>query len=249
MREILYGLKLSFSYFSILPVKFKKILQSKKINASFLFFIPFVGAVLAVLASFSFLFLKTFMPTLYSAIFSASLYFFIYGFLHLEAVIDTIDALFAYHSQKDAYQIMKEPTVGAMGVIFIILFLILKIALISYLFINNLFLEFVTASLLSRLSIIIPIKYFSIHKKSFLANSLKKALSNKLFIDMILLYTIFAFVFVKTKLFAPFLLALFSVWFLSSYLYKKFGFINGDILGFIIEMCEFVLLNSFLIVS
>ncbi len=249
MREIIYGFKLSFSYFSILPVRFKNILNSPKIDRAFLFFIPFVGAFLAIVSSFLFLFLKNFLPNLYSAIFSASFYMFLYGFLHLEAVIDTIDALFASHSKKDAYKILKEPTVGAIGVVFAVLFLILKLSLISYLFINNLFLEFIAAALMGRLAIILPLKFFKIHEKSLLANSLKDALSNRVFLDMAILYFLLSFAFIKTKALFLFLILFIFSYFLSLYLYRKFNFINGDILGFIIEMSEFLILNIILAIS
>jgi len=190
VKEIFYGLKLSFSYFSILPIKFKYILQSDKIDRAFLFFIPFVGGVIALISTFLYLFLSSFFPNLYAALLSISLYLFLYGFLHLEAVIDTIDALFASHSNKDAYKIIKEPTVGAIGVVFITLFIILKITLISYLFVNSIFLEFITAAIFSRLSIILVLRYFPIHKNSSLATLLKKALTKRIFWDMLVLYAL-----------------------------------------------------------
>jgi len=248
MREILYGLKLSFSYFSILPVKFKDIIQTKKSDKAFLFFIPFVGGVLSLLAIMLFTLLSCFFPPFYAAVFSGVFYMTLYGFLHLEAVIDTVDALFASHSGKDVYKIMKEPTVGAVGVVFVVLFLILKMTAVSYLLTKDIFYGFLTAAVFARLSIIFTLKYFDIHPKSALANTLKNSLSKKIFFFMILFYLLFAFILTGIKALFVIALSFLLTIVLSSCLKKKTGFINGDILGFIIEMNEFLVLNLFLAV-
>ena len=72
-------------------------------------------------------------PILYKAILCAILYLFLYGFLHLEAVCDTIDGYFASLSNKDVYEVMHEPQVGSIGAIGGFCFVLLKVLAISYL--------------------------------------------------------------------------------------------------------------------
>ena len=48
------------------------------------------------------------------------------GSMHLDALADTIDAIGSGKERKEKLRIMKDPTVGAMGVVAIILVLILK---------------------------------------------------------------------------------------------------------------------------
>ncbi len=67
-----------------------------------------------------------------------------YGFIHTEAIIDVVDAIYARHSGKDAYDVIKESTVGAMGVLYAVGFMLLKIAGIIYLLIHSMFSEFIS---------------------------------------------------------------------------------------------------------
>ena len=76
-----------------------------------IFFLPFVGFVLGLLTVVIYSILDS-IPIL-GAIIASCIYFVLYGFIHTEAVIDVVDAIYAKHSGKDAYKIIKEPTVGA----------------------------------------------------------------------------------------------------------------------------------------
>ena len=111
MSNIILGLKFVFSYFSILPVKFKKdddVTKKEVLNYT-VFFLPLVGLVLGTLIISLFSLLDS-IPIL-AAIIASCVYFILYGFLHTEAILDVVDAIYARHSGKDAYKIIKEPTV------------------------------------------------------------------------------------------------------------------------------------------
>ncbi len=116
MNSIYLGLKFVFSYFSIIPVKFKKDddLSQKEVLNYTMFFLPLVGFVLGTITVVLYNFLDE-VPIL-GAIIASCIYFVLYGFIHTEAVLDIVDAIYAKHSGKDAYKIIKEPTVGAIGV-------------------------------------------------------------------------------------------------------------------------------------
>ena len=85
----------------------------------------------------------------------------LYGFLHTEAIMDVADAIYAKHSGKDAYEIIKEPTVGAMGVLYGTSLMLLKIVGIAYLLMQGYFMKFITITIISRLSLLL---LFDVHK-------------------------------------------------------------------------------------
>ena len=71
--------------------------------------------------------LNEFFNPLYSAFVCAVVYLALYGFIHTEAIIDVVDAWFASYSGKDAYKIMKESTIGAIGALYGVAFVLLKV--------------------------------------------------------------------------------------------------------------------------
>lgn len=243
MREFYLGVKFSLSYFSNFPINFKSTddLSTKRVLGAMLFFLPMVGFLLGVATVTIYLLLSKL--DWYSAIISAVIYMMLYGFIHTEAIMDTVDGIYAKHSGKDAYKIIKEATVGAMGVLYAVGFMIIKIAGIVYLFNHNLLKEFIAILIVSRLSLLILID--TLDFKSSFVTLLKESLSWQYlilsFILSILIGSILTPYFIIFMLFG-FILALF----ISIYIGKKLGFINGDVLGTTLEIVEILL---FLVVA
>ena len=238
LKNIYLGLKFSFSYFSILPIFFKTTddLSKKEVLGSMLFFFPFVGLVLGL----GTIVLYSFLDHLawYGALFSALTYITLYGFLHTEAVIDVADAIYASHSGKDAYSIIKEPTVGAMGILYATASILLKVAGIVYLFTHGFFMEFVAILIISRLSLLL---LFRVHSfRSTFATQLKNALTNPY-----LLSSFFIFITIGSLLIYQFIflliIGLILALLLSFYIKSKLGFVNGDVLGATLEGVEILL--------
>jgi len=232
------GLKFSFSYFSILPINFKKSddLSKKEVLASMLLFLPLVGFILGLGTVVLFSFLAHL--EWYAAVLSAVLYIMLYGFIHTEAVIDVADAIYASHSGKDAYAIIKDPTVGAMGVLYAIGFVLLKVSGIVYLFTHNFLVEFVAVLIISRLSLLL---LFKIHTfNSSFATQLKESFSSKYFITTYLIFMVIGSLLISNFIFlllGGMALALL----ISFYIKSKIGFVNGDVLGATLEAVEILL--------
>jgi len=238
LKNLYLGFKFSFSYFSILPIPFKKSddLSNKKVLASMLFFLPLIGLVLGFGTIGLFSFLENL--TWFGALISAIIYMTLYGFLHTEAVCDVADAIYASHSGKDAYKIIKEPTVGAMGVLFSTAIILLKVAGIVFLFLNNYLMEFVAILIISRLSLLL---LFEVHEfRSSFASTLKDSLTKPYLIVSFILFSFIGIILISnfmTLLLIALLLAL-----LISYVIKsKIGFVNGDVLGATLEGVEVLL--------
>lgn len=244
MRYFLDGIFLSFSYFSVLPLGSNIKKMHKMTYDGMLFGLPLVGLVIGLISAGLFLFLKGFMPLEYSAIVSACVYLVLYGFLHLEAVCDVVDAWYATLSGKDAYAIMKEPHVGAIGAIATFVLVLLKVSVVATLFYNGLAALVLAAIVFSRLGLAFSLNWFKLHKNSSFAQELKKSAKGKLLVVMLLAYMIlvyFALDVSSVVLFAVVSIIAFTL--ILRILKGKFGFLNGDCLGFTLEVVELILLN------
>lgn len=238
MKDIYLGLKFTFSYFTLLPIRFTKEddLSTKPVLASMLFFFPLVGLILGFLTLGLFTLLSSL--TWFGALISAVMYMVLYGFLHTEAVMDVADATYASHSGKDAYEIIKDPTVGAMGVLYAVAVVLLKVAGISYLLLHGFFIEFVMVLVISRLSLLL---LFYVHTfRSSFATQLKESLTQTTMLLSFLLFGLLGMVLVSN--FSVLLLFGLLLALGISYTIKfKLGFVNGDVLGATLEGVEIVL--------
>jgi len=242
-KNLYLGIKFSFSYFSILPIKFKstdEILNPHILNVMLLS-LPLVGYLLA-LATITLYSMLSFLGW-YGAIFSAIFYMILYGFLHTEAIIDVFDAIYASHSKKDAYEIIKEPTVGAVGVLYGVSFLLLKVAGIIFLLTHSLFLEFIAVVVISRLSLL---TLLAVHDfKSSFVTQLKESLDYWFLALIFIIITVTGSIFLKSFL-IWLIMGTILGFIISIFFSNRLKFTNGDVLGATLESVEILL---FLIVA
>ncbi|NPA61595.1 MAG: hypothetical protein GXO06_04870 [Epsilonproteobacteria bacterium] len=247
MRDFLLALKFSFSHYSIFPISFKKSddLSKKEILALMITFFPLVGLIIGlVIVGLHSLLLSKF--GLYGAIFSAIFYMVLYGFIHTEAIIDVVDAIYAKLGGKDSYKVIKEPTVGAMGVLYAFSFILLKVTFTVYLLQSSLFAEFLSILIVSRFGVYVVI-YISSFKSSFIT-ALKGGLRVHYVIYSLIVYLLIgSYITIDFILFMLYgvILALL----ISKLLHKMVGFINGDILGATLELVELIILFTTLAIS
>ena len=127
MKQILNAFFFALSYFSIIPVFVKNMEINNDTYKYTLVILPLIGAILASLVIGLNLALIEFFNPLYASFVCAVVYLALYGFIHTEAIIDVVDAWFAAYSGKDAYKIMKESTIGAIGALYGFSFVLLKL--------------------------------------------------------------------------------------------------------------------------
>lgn len=229
--KILQGFALSFSMLSIIPF-FKVHNFFKGINGYAVMFYPLVGVILGTLLYTLHTILTPYFPPQHLAIFIFSMWVVITGGLHLDGFSDTIDGLFV--SKQKALNVMKDSHVGGMGMIFSVVFLILKASSILYL--DNFFL-LLSVMMLARFGAVLSIYFFP-----YISNGmglLAKQEFSKTLLFITILY-VFLFNLLHIELLLISILTSFSI----SYLFRKrYGGLSGDMYGFIIEVCELVLLN------
>lgn len=201
-----------------------------------LLFLPLVGLILGLGTVVLFLLLAPL--AWYGALIAAVVYMMLYGFIHTEAIMDVADAIYASHSGKDPYAIIKEPTVGAMGVLYTVGFVLLKIAGIIYLFRHALLMEFIAVLIVSRLSLLILLKVHNF--KSSFVTQLKTSLSRNYLLISFILFTIVGSI--LTPYFIILLVqGIFFALLISLFIKSKIGFVNGDVLGATLESVEILL--------
>jgi len=235
------GIKFSLSYFTILPITFKQTddLGAPKVLSSMLFFFPFVGVILAsvTLLFYTFLFAKL---GIYGAVISSVLYMILYGFIHTEAILDVVDAIYASHGGKNPYEVIKEPHIGAMGMLWGVGFLVIKVSLITYLLTNHLYFEFLVVAMISRFTLL-PLIYFMEFQSSFV-QKLKDSLSLKVILINLILVTLLGYYFINISFFLILVCGILSSLLMMRFLKKKLGFLNGDTLGTSLEISEILII-------
>lgn len=245
MNKIVLGVKFALSYFTLLPIRFDKSddLSHPRVLKSMLLSLPFVGVLLAALAIVAFAALEP-LGWL-GAIIAAVLYMVLYGFIHTEAVIDVADAVHAAHSGKDAYAIIKDPTVGAMGVLYGVSFTLLKVAALSTALMHHLFLPFIAIALISRLSLLVLIRIYEF--RSSFVTQLHDNLRTAPLVLLIALCAGIGFYLLSWLFLALFAAGVLAALFISYAAKKSLGFINGDVLGMSLEGVELVLIITALL--
>lgn len=241
MKDIYLGFKFAFSYFTVLPINFKQTddLSQKNILSSMLFFFPLVGILLGAVTIL--VYTLIFQPLgMTGAVISAVLYMVFYGFIHTEAIADVADALYAKHSGKDPYEVIKEPTIGAMGLLYTAAFVIAKVAVVGFLLLNSMFFEFLAITLVSRFTLLLLIKLYDF--KSTFVTLLKNALSNTVIIFGALSVCIIGFLMMNLVFLPLFTVGILISLIIAKLLGDKLGFLNGDVLGTALELTEVLLL-------
>lgn len=238
MKDMYLGFKFSFSYFSILPISFKNSddLSKKNILNFMILFFPLVGFVLSIITIFIY---ELLTPMWYSALLCSVLYMFLYGFLHTEAIADVTDALYASHGTKDSYEVIKEPTIGAMGLLYTVSFLILKISSLTLMLLNSMYIEFIVVVILSRLSVVLSI-YFNEFKSTFV-NSLKDSINKNIMLLFSLIYISIGIILLHKDMIIYLAISLLVSYLFITSMHKKLNFLNGDVLGANLELNELIL--------
>lgn len=245
MKRIYLGIKFALSYFTILPIHFGRDddLSHPNVLAAMLYTLPLVGVILAGLSIGLFCSLESLHWL--GAIVAAAAYMALYGFIHTEAVIDVADAVYAAHSGKDPYQVIKEPTVGAMGVLYGVSFLLLKIVALSFLLMHHLFLPFIAIAMTSRIALLILIKHHDF--RSSFVSQLRNSLHLRPLMLLIGVYGAVGFYILSWPFLSLFFIGIGTSILLCAFAKKSLGFINGDVLGMALEGVELILILAVLL--
>ncbi|MEA1955140.1 MAG: adenosylcobinamide-GDP ribazoletransferase [Campylobacterota bacterium] len=243
MIQILKGFALSISMLTIIPF-FKVHDFYKGINGYAVMFYPLVGFLLGMILWGTFVLLQNFLPLMHLSILIFSLLILLTGAIHLDGFSDTVDGL--YVAKEKALEVMKDPNTGGMGMIFSVVFLILKASSIVSLLVIDATLIYLLpiVLMLSRFNAVIAIYFYPYISKNGMGSLAKEEL--KLFQVIIAFIYVIALVIIFYKISLLFI-SLSVFLFLGLFFIKRYSGFTGDIYGFSIEVTELILLNFILI--
>ncbi|MEG2295625.1 MAG: adenosylcobinamide-GDP ribazoletransferase, partial [Oscillospiraceae bacterium] len=246
MKSLLHGIFTAFSMYSTIPMP--QITWNKSsMNHTFCFF-PLIGLLIGIMV-YAWVFLGNLLSLspFFFACGMVAIPLFISGGIHLDGLIDTSDALSSNQALERKLEILKDPHVGAFGVMSCSLYFIFQFGISAQFFENTIFLPIVCIGfILSRTLGALSVINFKIAKSSGLAyvfgtNSNKKKVRIVLYCYLILLFSMAlmthfmmgcSLIFVCTTLFFCY----------KKMAYKQFGGITGDLAGYFIVLLELFIL-------
>jgi adenosylcobinamide-GDP ribazoletransferase len=127
----------AFGFLTVFKIPATIAMDEKEVSGSLLYF-PMVGLILGIIISSSFFVLNLFLPLLLSVLLILVLEVTLTGAAHLDGLADMFDGIFSGKRDKDKIlEIMKKSDVGVFGILSIVFLIILKTALIYYLFVSS----------------------------------------------------------------------------------------------------------------
>jgi adenosylcobinamide-GDP ribazoletransferase len=164
--------RIAFSMMTTLP--FFALHEFKEdINGKSVIFYPLIGLIIGLILFASYTLLSSLFAHAHLMVLIFALYIAITGALHLDGFVDAIDGLLSYQSKEKALLIMKDPNIGAMGAVFLVVLLSLKLS--SFIHLEEMW-HLLLIPMLSRFTPLIAIYYFSYGTNKGMATLIKKTL-------------------------------------------------------------------------
>ncbi len=169
------------------------------------------------------------------------------GGLHLDGLADAADAwVGGYGDKQRTLDIMKDPTVGPMGAMLVVLVLLLKFAALVVVVdkAEGFYLigAILAVPMLARFSIL-PLFYFTPYvREKGLGNNLKESISPIVFIIVTTLCMVLTVVFLQQKSIFILILAAAIILWARNIMMQRIGGTTGDTAGALIEVQEALLL-------
>lgn len=200
---------------------------------------PLVGLLLGTLLYLSFGLLSTSFPVEHAKMMLFVLWVLLTGALHLDGLSDTIDGLFV--AKERALEVMKDPHVGGMGMLFSTTFLLFKASTLWH--VEALYLLPVIL-MLSRYNALLAIYLFPYLHDQGMGAMAKEELTRSQTVTSSVLVLVVVMLSNTWLLLAVSLLTLLAV---KRVFMRRLGGFSGDVYGFLIEVTELLLLNTLLV--
>lgn len=228
--------------------------NNKNISKNSIYYYPLVGLIIgAVLVTCYFAFqlssdgmkeITTASAMLIAAI-VLTLWSLLTGGLHLDGLADAADAwVGGYGDKQRTLEIMKDPTVGPMGVMLVVLVLLIKFSALTLLMVNQQWWLLLAVPMLARF-FVLPLFYFTPYvREKGLGSSFSKTINSKVLIVLTTLVALISTLLFqqKTLLVLGVALALF-VW-ARNLMIQRIEGTTGDTAGAMIEVLEVFVLAA-----
>lgn len=246
VKNIINGLVTALSMYSIVPMP--QLEWNKNTMKYAMCFFPVVGLIIGAIV-YGFTIMSNHFnlnPLLFSSVL-VLIPVIISGAIHLDGLIDTGDAIYSRLDKERKLEILKDPHVGAFGVILCAGYFLLSFGVAGQFYENSKLLPILCLGYtLSRGYSALSIVSFKTAKNSGLAyvfsdNASKKTVkvTSVLYISLSL-----ALMMIFNLVVGIIVLVLSVLWFLvfKTFCYKKFGGLTGDLAGYLLCTMEFIIL-------
>ena len=241
--RVLKSLCLAFSMYSKIPMP--NVYWSKENMRYSLCFLPVIGAVVGglLMAWFS-ICLKLGINNACFAAAAAAIPVFVTGGIHTDGFIDTSDALSSYGDKQKKLEILKDPHVGAFGIINAIVYYLLYFGFLNEIKIYGEAAMLALGFVMSRSVCAVSIMMLRCAKNTGLLFKFSTAANKPVTLAVTMLMLLgcaFVMILLSAYIGAAVLLSLVILFFYYRFvIYNKFGGITGDTCGWLIKMCELI---------
>ncbi len=241
LKKISMGFALAVSMLTTLP--FLRVHDFfKGINGYAVMFYPFVGFLLGGILYGISIILGPYIPSAHLHVLIFAFWVLLTGALHLDGLSDSIDALFV--SKERAETVMKDPHIGAMGMTFTGVFLIVKASILITL---DALWALPLILMLARFNTVLAIYFFSYIRENGMSTLAKQEFTKGQLTASILMVLLASLFFPAGLLLLG--ISLLSLLFFKFWFSRRFGGFSGDLYGFMIEGTELILLHAVLVWS
>jgi adenosylcobinamide-GDP ribazoletransferase len=232
---------LALQFLTVIPVKIK-VFKDIDLARSAVYFpvIGFLLGLILVVVAKGLVFLN--FNTLTASVIIVAVLAVTTGSIHLDGLSDTSDALLSRKSKDEMLDIMRDPHIGAMGAVAIILALMLKVVLISSLRPSIMMPALVLMCTISRTSLVMAMHLFPYARKEGKAKTYMEQKDIKTLVIAATLATLFVAFTWHIRGLVTLLVTILFVYLMGKSIVRRFGGITGDILGAMVETSEIIVL-------
>lgn len=249
MSSLLSGLCVAFSMYSLLPMP--QLPWDKNTMRYALCFLPFVGVLIAIFQYAWIIFCQFFQANImFYAIGATLLPILISGGIHLDGLTDVCDALGSHSEPERRLEIMKDPHVGAFGVLGMVSFLFGETALFAQLYQNPchvkiMFFGFLIARIIGGRAIVsMPCAKNTGLAHIFAENSERQRTNQALLVEGMIGALLLLWISQTIWSIVAIILCWFWIIIHRRLCQRRFGGITGDLAGFSISITELIFLFS-----
>lgn len=236
MQTLIQSFIFTLSTFTRIPISFKEY-KPDTFKYVFIFF-PIIGI---IISSLMYLILSQItLPIYLVSIIFIVLNIIITGGIHLDGYLDTCDAIYSYQSKENKLRIIKDPTIGAFGLIHLITIILVQFVFLNIALINNQLFLVCMVFIYSRSFSNLFISYSSIQENDMLELTYHLPYQKYYLVLSLIIITMTSFI-INDYLIVS-ICVLFTIY-IKHILKKHFDNLCGDHCGYYIVCLETILLG------
>jgi len=234
MKKVFKSLAAAFQFLTILPLPVKTNEGDLKNS---LFWFPAIGAFIGAVCGYSYQGLNELIGEQLGGVLTILLYIILTRGLHLDGFMDTIDGFFSRKPKQDIIRIMREPQVGSFAVLGTGIWFLVLFTSVGSLSIST----WILIPLLARTNILLFPLLFSYGSHQGTGKFFFAA-PNRILLSSALVIPVMVTVMVDLSHYKLVLFAYTTALLIGWWSTRKIGGITGDVLGFIIEVSQVLLI-------